>query len=707
MNSTERKLALASVLEPLCEATERTLRPLELGDQDHLVVSTNEDGDKFVLEVFTLQEVGEDRFRDLSPDRRLKDVDGRLWEKLWSYPSRDARGNWINRIPEHTPQGAGRWICAMTDFTCLVIHHAWPIDRLVFTEDLASDKYHYLILRFFAQSEAARRIADFKINKIVPALPEEYIPHEDLPLTGDQMTGVSVSLHQESYALFMEQGLGKTPTAINRICIEAKQKAAGKIHGVKPTIYRTLVLCPKNVQANWESEFRRFATAPGKVSVLRGGPINKQKILLELVRNEPDCVFSSAIMSIDSVSSILDFLKRIPWDLIIIDESQYIKEYRTKRFKCVRELVPCSRQRMILTGTPIANTPFDLWAQLEFLGEGMSGFSTFSQFRAFHGQFRKSQTPGGSPIQKLVGIKAAPLIQERLSRVAFMLTKKEGSLNLPDKVYDIEEVEMTSLQSKYYREVAEKLVLEIEAALEEAMEGGKTLTADHILTKLLRLAQITSGHIRWDDVVDPGTGETLKKGSVEQIDKTNPKVEAVIQALKGDGETEYDPNSKMIVWASFVEDLRVLSHRLAEKGIKHVGYHDVIHPDYRVRGAREASDSINLDPDCKVFLGNPASAGEGLTLIGYDREDPDKFDTYVDRVYYFSCNWSHLQRAQSEDRAHRRGTRMPVRYTDLVVPGTIDEEIRATVMQKRKTAAMLQDVRAILKRLVASVGRDD
>ena len=98
-------------------------------------------------------------------------------------------------------------------------------------------------------------------------------------------------------------------------------------------------------------------------------------------------------------------------------------------------------------------------------------------------------------------------------------------------------------------------------------------------------------------------------------------------------------------------------------------------------------------------MGNPSSGGTGLNILGYDPTEPDKYETYTDTEIFFSTDWNAAKRSQAEDRAHRRGTRMPVRIIDLVVPGTIDEEIRARVAGKVQTAVMIQDVKEILTRL--------
>jgi DNA repair protein RAD16 len=109
---------------------------------------------------------------------------------------------------------------------------------------------------------------------------------------------------------------------------------------------------------------------------------------------------------------------------------------------------------------------------------------------------------------------------------------------------------------------------------------------------------------------------------------------------------------------------------------------------------KEAERRFNEDPNCKVFLGTSAG-GTGLNLLGYKPHCPDDYTTNADHVIYYSQNWS--PRTQMEDRNHRKGTRCNVRYTDLVVPKTIDEEIRARVIGKKIHALEVGDIREILQ----------
>lgn len=681
------------VLEPLSRATQQRLTPISLTRSDFLEIDVNSEGDAFIIEMVNLTECE----KNILPNDSVEtfEFDGDMFykkESNYRYVSYAADNQWLSRIPERSQVGFSKHKLAATDFTVLVIHHVWPTKKLIFKSEEAQVLYIYLLRRFLMQTRSATIMADFKVTGAVPEMPDDFIDHPDLPMNPYQKVAFFASLHKEAFAYYMEQGTGKTAILVNRICYEGSRKRRGKTVGSLPTMYKALVLCPQQVRSNWQSEFRRFAVSPGKTVVLRGGNVGRTRCLCDAVRFEDDCDWSAAILSIDSVGSMWEALRRVKWDIVVIDESHLIKNYRTRRFKNVMKIDELhTKSKAILTGTPIANTLFDLWAQWEWLSKGLSGFSTYPNFKSFHGRWRNKT--GDSSVRVLDQIVGIPLIQERLSRTAFLITKKEANLNLPDKVYDICETEMTKKQASIYKDMATKLVVEIENMLESGEANMQNMSADHVLTKLLRLAQITSGFVTTDTTYDL-VGNKIGGGPVQINPDSNPKILETINMIKDDRAN--DPNSKTIIWCSFKEDIRALSEALHEAGVKHTGYHSEVRTEYRAKGASGAAEVINNVRDCTVFLGNPKSGGTGLNLLGYDMERSSEYETYVNHEIFFSCNWSALERSQGEDRPHRRGTRSNVRITDLLCPNTIDEQIRARVKAKIQVALSIQDVREIM-----------
>lgn len=781
-------------LIPLCAETAHLFRPVRLHPNDRLGVryeaSAKGNIGHFVCHAYQV------------------DADGHE-----GYASWEAGSKWWERIPERTSVGNGYKVAA-TDFTALIINSVWTRNQLVFADELARLTFESLLMQFVAQAATVRAVASHKLN----GDDETYtlIDHPALPLNKYQRV-MNLSCYKRSgYGFFAEQGTGKTPPVIARICNEARSMREGEVvpdptvprklndargqcehdieekrhelaaaqikkvedeakrlkawaeerarqrtgelvvkgtaeeiiretqkklaeiaaqgtedqavvshklaefkkaadsatkarlelyeaarraalevelKGIKSLsqatrapgakrMYRALIVAPKNVRVNWRNEISRFATTAGRVTIVRGDQIQRTKCLIEaLTDDDPECEWTVVISSYDSVIRTWDAFKMVKWDLAVLDESHFIKDPATKRTKQFLELRETARQRMCLTGTPIANTLFDLWAQFEFMGEGWSGFSNYHAFKSFYAKYAKNKGRGGN---KLTGYQNVPLIRERLARMAFMITKAEALPNLPQKMFDISEVEMSDEQAQAYEDIQTKLALEIENDL--ASGDPRRMVVTNILTKMLRLAQVTSGFVSWDAVCSDD-GEELVPRSISAFNP-NPKVEALIETLKEKG-----PDDKTLVWACWIQDVKVISERLTSEGIKHVTYTGATSDVAR----EEAQRQFNDDPECKVFIGNAAAGGVGLNLLGYDYWNACPMrTTNANHVIYFSQNWSMTHRSQSEDRAHRNGTRVPVRYTDLCVPGTIDEEIRARVVDKKITATTIQDVRDIM-----------
>lgn len=440
--------------------------------------------------------------------------------------------------------------------------------------------------------------------------------------------------------------------------------------------YKVLVVCPLNVRMNWQSEIERFATVKGKVTVARGGKMERYKAMIEALDCEEDELFTVYVCNYDVMVNDLAMLQAVNWDLAVLDESHYCKWPDTDRSKACLKLRDSCRQRMVLTGTPVCNTPLDLYMQFEFMREGASGFMSWRNFRSFYGVFETSS----AGYEKLVSVQNLPFLKERCARMAYQMSLKEALPDLPEKTYDVIEVEMTAEQTKAYNKLKHELALEIEHESRK-----KSLVINNILTKLLRLAQITSGFVKWMAQVD-FDGKVEFPAEVEFFDP-NPKLEELVDVLKAKS-----PLDKTLIWCSFVPDIRVIETRLRAEGMDCVTFYGATNE----RERKIAEDRYNEDPNCRWLIGNPAAGGTGLNLVGYPVGRPHLAETNTTHEIYYSTDWSSVKRTQSEARGHRRGTRVTVRVSDLCVPQTIDEEIRKRVFMKRVSAADIADVKQIL-----------
>ena len=679
---------------PTCDATRQLFSPLrrDIWESDRVEIRLNEKGN-FLIDFYSI----EGNYRS-SCSCAMQEV--------------------IRRLPECKPlraDGSGMYSpyeIAATDCNVELINKLIPRCNLLFPTDLTEEgtseellksqscdednakpdieisdaelMFNNILQQSQLADDVARLLATYKETKHVPQ--HEFELCADAPLSPYQQIALIAQRCSPGFGLFMEQGTGKTPVVIASICNAAKEKRALQIaNGEKPTMYVAIVVCPNQVRQNWCNEFGHFATQGGRITILRGTQIDRVKLLCDALMpsdgGDDECLYSIIICGYQTLWRSWETMKMLPFDLAVLDEAHAIKDIRAKQSQCCLELRDIAKQRICLTGTPVANSALDIYTLLEFMGKGESGFSTWDHFRKFYGVYDNAS---GHNI--LVGCQNLPFLQERLARKSFFISKKEAMPDLPDKVYDICEIEMTVEQADAYKTMATQLAFEIEADLNSNDGRNRQMMVTCILTKLLRLAQITSGFVSWSEQVSDN-GEVLQPAFYEYFGE-NPKIEATLELLREKG-----PNDKTIIWACWIPDIEYLKSACEQNGIDCVTFTGSTNETERAEAIRR----FNEDPNCKVFIGTAASGGSGLNLLGYPPNDGENYETNCNHIIYFSQNWSQIHRSQSEDRAHRRGTRCNVRITDLCVPGTIDEEIRCRVLGKKQHAMEVGDLRAIMQ----------
>lgn len=666
-------------MKPLSEATAKMLKPVALSKQDRLTLELDSN-EKFVAQIWRQSLHGGKQF-----------------------PSTAASTDFLDRVPEKRQlnnRGGCTWELAATDYTAAIIAALWPREQVEFVDN-AEVVFNYLLLtttqqdanaevyaRYTERQSVAQRAREFGFDPTealgyAPQVPIKLLPcHQERPLAFYQQVAAHNMVESEGYGLFMEQGTGKTPTSIAAIC-----ELARRVKFLQGRALRGIIVAPCNVRLNWLSEFARFTTLPGNVTVIRGGQLHRMQQIIEALAPDEDSYFSIVVVSYEALCQTWDMIGAVMWDFGLLDEGHYIKWPETKRAQFAFKLRDVCSKRYVLTGTPIANTHLDCYSLFEFMGKGWSGFNNWKNFRKFYGVFAEVDGDGH---QKLVGVQNLPFMKERFAKNSFIVRKAEVLPDLPPVVYSIREVEMTPRQTDVYTQIATKLAMEIEDELDSST--NKTMTVNNVLTKLLRLAQITSGFVTYDAEVDL-EGEKMEPKTIEFF-TPNAKLDELIIALKEQPEDE-----KTIVWANWIPDIKTILARLEAEGIDAVGFWGGTNEE----GRKVAEDRFNGDPKCRVFVGNPAAGGTGLNLIGYPPGREAEFKTDCTMVVYYSQDWSMLKRSQSEARAHRKGTRRQVRYVDLVVANTIDEQIRERVLMKQHTALEIADIREILANVLRGI----
>jgi SNF2 family DNA or RNA helicase len=462
------------------------------------------------------------------------------------------------------------------------------------------------------------------------------------------------------------------------------------------------------VRSNWQKELQRFSTTKGISHLLRGDYLERFKTFADVV-SAPSSLIDN-VEGVDWAAMILSYgllrrdhdkftLRRDNepiWDLAILDEMHNIKSVKAGQTQAAMRLRDSSRARLGLTGTPMPNRASELYSQLEFLGRGLSGFKSQKQFARYYQQMIEINVPannaaGALPVARVAGLQNVPLLKERLARVSFIIRKEEALEGLPPKLYDICEVEMTQEQTAVYERVLRSIMVTAERELGGASGDGRNynMVVNNVLKRMLRLTQITSGFYVSDAVVDDD-GEILQASETHIFDP-NPKLEMLVEQVKDAPRT-----SKKIIWACYKLDVRYIAARLKLEGKKVVTFTG----DTKERDRELAIEAFNNDFDTQFMVGTAGAGGQGLNLLGQANEFTD-----CDHHIYFSQNFNAIHREQSEARSHRKGTRRPVLITDLVVPNTIDQQIRECVVEKKQQSYSVQDVRDLLGRLAANIGQ--
>ena len=445
-----------------------------------------------------------------------------------------------------------------------------------------------------------------------------------------QIDALEYGWDRPEFGLFMEMGTGKSKVLIDNM---------GMLY-LDGQIDFALVIAPKGVYRNWvakEIPEHMSDDIPHRVIRWVSGPNKKQQEEMRSVKDKFDGL-TIFVMNVEAYSS-LKGQKAGAWmagalgarGMIAIDESTTIKNHKAKRTKALMKIAAGFKYRRLLTGSPVTKSPMDIYSQCEFLRPGLLGFESYYAFQGRYAVVQR-RTMGAAAFQQIVGFRNLDELTQRIDMFSFRVLKKD-CLDLPDKIYTARYVGMTTQQFQMYEQIRRHAMV--------LMDSGEMSTAPAVITQMLRLQQIMSGHLKTDD------GDMLYFPSK--------RMEALEEIIN-------EHNGKAIIWSRFRYDIIQITEMLNKKfgqGCA-VSYFGDTSDDDR---AAAVLNFQNPDHPLKFFVGNPATAGYGLTL------------TEANLVVYYANDFNLETRIQSEDRAHRIGQKNNVTYIDLICEGSIDERI--------------------------------
>lgn len=391
-------------------------------------------------------------------------------------------------------------------------------------------------------------------------------------------------------ALYMEMGTGKTRVALEMIAQRVKKQKVDQVLWLCPCTVKNDIR--KNISENcsgWESLIR--------------------------------------IEGIESLSQsdrlYLSLLKYVtPKTMVIVDESNLVKNFFRIRTKRITEIGKTARYRLILNGTPVSRNEADLYAQWYFLDRRIFGYRTFWSFAANHlekdeyGRYRRVLNVG--------------YLTEKIKPYSFM-KKKDEVLSLPRKHVYRSRFELSEEQNKHYNRVADDMLMQVDEADESTIY--RTFTALQLVTSGRRVTQ----------TVKPLKSEPFYKDPYD-----NPRIKCLLDIL---------PKEKTIIWVKFKHEADEIAQVLP------AGSSSIFTGQVNLKQRMKNLERFRTDPECLYLIANKVCGGYGLNL------------QFCHKAIYYNNDFNYATRAQSEDRIHRIGQEYEVEIDDILSDGRIDERI--------------------------------
>jgi SNF2 family DNA or RNA helicase len=412
-----------------------------------------------------------------------------------------------------------------------------------------------------------------------------------------------------------DMGLGKTIQVIAFI-LSQRDKLKRTVEGGHNT---NLVVVPTSLLFNWQAEVAKFApsiklfTHYGASRIKDAAQFDGYEIILT---------------TYGMLLSDIRYLKEYRFNYIFLDESQAIKNPESQRYKTARMLQ--SRNKVVLTGTPIENNTFDIYGQLSFACPGLLGNKLY---------FKDTYA---LPIDQFRDSKRAAELQKKIKPFILRRTKKEVAKELPEKTEMVIYCEMGEEQRKIYN-ACEK---ELRDFIASKNEDEITTNTMHVLTGLTKLRQICNAPALLKDEGHLGDFSAKIEVLMEQIENKS-------------------PHHKILVFSQFVAMLDLIKEELKKQNITF---------EYLTGQTKNRADKVNAFQDneeVRVFLISLKAGGTGLNL------------TEADYVYLVDPWWNPAVENQAIDRSYRIGQKKNVIAVRLICPDTIEEKIMK--LQESKT----------------------
>lgn len=430
------------------------------------------------------------------------------------------------------------------------------------------------------------------------------------PFDHQKETAAFLTLHQRAFC-WNEQGLGKTMSVI---------WAADYLMRLG-VIRRVLVICPLSIMDSaWRSDLFKTVMRR-KVDIAHG--VREKRI--KVIRSDAEFV----IINYDGVESVREHLAKGGFDLVVLDEANYVKTASTKRWKSINSLIMPQTWLWMLTGTPAAQSPVD--------AHGLARMMNPASVSQFIGLFRDKVMLKISQFKYTPRPEAQQIIHDVL-QPAIRFTKEE-CLDLPELLYSERDTPLTPQQEKYYKLLKKEMLIQV---------ANSDITAFNAAVGLNKLLQISSGAVYSDN------------GEVVEFDCKN-KLEEMHEVIK-------ESSHKVLIFCTFRHSIDLVQTFLNSHGITN----DTIHGGVSARRRAEIFADFQNSPNPHVLVIQPQSAAHGVTL------------TAANTIIWFGPVTSAEIWLQANARVHRAGQRNPCLVVKLV---SSDVERKLYAALEKKTIA--------------------
>ncbi|MDD9996698.1 MAG: DEAD/DEAH box helicase [Rhodospirillaceae bacterium] len=428
-------------------------------------------------------------------------------------------------------------------------------------------------------------------------------------------------------AIFHEQGLGKTKIGLDLALSWLDRDVVDSV----------LIVAKKGLVANWKSEVTIHSHLTPRI-------LGQDRNANFYAFNSPARLYLIHYEAVLSERKRLELFLRTRRVGVLLDEAQKIKNPNARVSRAFHVLSDGFVRRVIMTGTPIANRPFDLWSQVRFLDGGKALGCDFSAFKR---SVDLTNDLGTNSHRAAAFAGELEHLFEKIRRFSVRETKKTAGLNLPDKTIRNIVCELEPRQAEIYNQFRNELAAVV------IRDGRPVLDdAEGLLKRLLRLVQVAS---------NPAT--------VDQSYRAQPGKLATLENLVHEA---VDSGEKILVWTSFTENADFLCLHLEEFGTV------VVHGGLSMTDREEALENFKTDPGCRVLVATPGAAKEGLTL------------TVANHAVFYDRSFSLDDYLQAQDRIHRISQEKPCHVTNLIAAGTVDTWVDALLGAKHLAAQLGQ-----------------